>query len=448
MTSNQTSLPSSPPLSPSPFAGAPAIQFSTPAPAPTLWLDDLTLDHASSGTFGIPDLRSTPMRKPKVKRLLELLSLPAKDPYEIFLNRFLCRRGCVLFVGETGRGKSTFLMAASLFWCLGKEYHGFRPLRPLRILILQAENDDQDLKEQFASAVGGLALSPDELQMVNDALLVVNEKKAVGAEFTELIRRLAVEHRADLIIIDPVLAFLGGDANSQADVGGFLRQHLAPVLHEVNAAAILIHHTAKPSSIGKKTSSRQDAYLGSGSAEWANFARAVFGLTETFVEGFYELSIFKRGRRVGWRNDEGELVTKRYLRQARVEGDLSWLPVTYKEFATAADSTKVPTTPTVEEFVALFPAEFQENPKRALLSTDEIKAQFKTRRWDINSYPKLRDIAQTRGALDVLVGARNAKLTGRTAVVAAARAAAETAKGGAAVMASVSYPGVLIHRDN
>jgi hypothetical protein len=412
--------------SPTPFAGAPPIQF--PATAPTLWIDDQSAGQATGGGIGIPDLRAIPMRKPRVKRLLDLLRLPEKDPNEVFLNRFLCRRGCALFVGETGRGKSTFLMAASLFWVLGKEYHGFRPLRPLRVLVVQAENDDHDLKEQFSSAVGGVRLSPAELQVIDEALLVLTVTDVVGAEFAELVRRVIVEHRADLVIIDPVLAFLGGDANSQADVGGFLRQQLAPVLHETNAAAILIHHTAKPSSAGKKATSRQDAYLGAGSAEWANFARAVFGLSETNVDGFYELALYKRGRRAGWRNDEGELVTKRYLRQSRVEGDLSWLPVSYKEFATAADTAKAPFAPSVEEFLELFPVGHDGDPKRALLSTDEIKAQFKTRRWDINAYSNLRDIAQSRGELDVLVGARNAKLTGRPAIVAEAKAKAEGEK--------------------
>jgi hypothetical protein len=85
------------------------------------------------------------------------------------------------------------------------------------------------------------------------------------------------EHGPDLLWIDPALSYLGGEANSQKDVGGFLRNHLNPLLREFNCAVVVVHHTNKPPAGREKPdwSGGGFAYLGGGSAEWANWARAV-----------------------------------------------------------------------------------------------------------------------------------------------------------------------------
>src|SRR5438046_2042415 len=90
---------------------------------------------------------------PVIKKLNELITPPENDPNEIFKDRWLCRGGISLLVGQTGIGKSTFIMQGSMLWSLGKDAFGIRPARPLRILIIQAENDE-----------GGLAIMRNSLK--------------------------------------------------------------------------------------------------------------------------------------------------------------------------------------------------------------------------------------------------------------------------------------------
>lgn len=131
----------------------------------------------------------------------------------------------------------------------------------------------------------------------------MRENKHTGAVLCEIVRRLAMAHRADIIVIDPALAYLGGDSNSQADVGNFLRTSLQPVLDEIGAAAIIVHHSSKGVQTGTKTSTRSDAYVGTGSAEWANASRAVVSVSPTEIPGVVELIAAKRGGRLKWKTD-------------------------------------------------------------------------------------------------------------------------------------------------
>ena len=47
-------------------------------------------------------------------------------------------------------------------WSLGKEAFGIKPTRPLRILTIQAENDDGDIGEMAQGVAHGMQLTPDE----------------------------------------------------------------------------------------------------------------------------------------------------------------------------------------------------------------------------------------------------------------------------------------------
>ena len=82
--------------------------------------------------------------------LSELAEFDAEnDPDNILGNRWLCKGGSCLFVGQSGIGKSSLCMQMSMNWALGRTTFGIRPERPLKSLIVQAENDRGDVAEMF-----------------------------------------------------------------------------------------------------------------------------------------------------------------------------------------------------------------------------------------------------------------------------------------------------------
>ena len=199
------------------------------------------------------------------------------DPGELLEYRFLCRGGGLLLVGPTGIGKSSFVMQCSILWAISEPAFGIRPCMPLRILIIQAENDDVDLAEMKSGVLAGLKISEGERRIANERILIATENARAGFKFAnDVVKPLLAEHQPDLLIIDPALAYLGGDTNSQKDVGAFLRNQLNPLLAEFQCGCIVVHHTNKPPQGAEKPrwQAGDFAYLGSGSAEWSNWARA------------------------------------------------------------------------------------------------------------------------------------------------------------------------------
>ena len=59
------------------------------------------------------------------------------------------------------------------------------------------------------------------------------------------------------------------------------------------------------------------AYLGSGSAEWANWPRFVLALRSVGSHEIFELRAGKRGSRLGWRGDDGERIYSKLIAHAK-----------------------------------------------------------------------------------------------------------------------------------
>jgi hypothetical protein len=403
------SCPSLPPSASLPVQSAPAVAPSWSQPAHLL---SATAAH-NLLAVAAAQLRSAPLASPQAKKILELLAIPDGDPFEIFKHRLLCRGGIGLLAAGTGVGKSTLLGKAMVHWVLEMECFGFQPTHGLRIIYVQAENDVRDCKEQVQAALKPLNLTAEKLQMVNDRLLFITEVERTGATFCEVLRRAAIDHRADLIVIDPVLAYVECEANSQLDVGNFLRRQLKPILDETNTAALLVHHTAKPVAQKNRVFQRSDAYVGSGSSEWGNVPRVVVSIEATDVSGDFLLKLAKRGSRARWIGEDGKPTNKRYLRQSRIPGEITWEEILESVHLREKGALAKPSNiPTMDEFLQLFPDNENVDARANLLTTQEIKDAFKGRGWEVTRYAALRDRAVTEGHLGIIVGAKNLKLTG------------------------------------
>ena len=262
-----------------------------------------------------------PPPPPAIARPLgELVRSPQGDPNELLRYRYLCRGGGLLLVGPTGIGKSSLSMQFMLLWALGRDAFGIAPARPLKSLLIQAENDDGDLAEMRDGVRLGLGLKEEEARDAFANIIVCREDSLMSDDFFEhRVIPLLEQHKPDLLWIDPVLAYLGGEANSQKDVGRFLRNQLNPVINAIGCGCVLVHHTNKPPS-GQEKSNWQAgdfAYLGSGSAEWANWARAVLVMRGVGSHSVFELRAGKRGPRLDWRSDDGEKRIYAQIHRAR-----------------------------------------------------------------------------------------------------------------------------------
>jgi RecA-family ATPase len=244
----------------------------------------------------------------------------AKDANTILGSRWLCKGGSCLMVGPSGVGKSSLVMQLCASWAIGKPAFGITPIRPLKVLLVQAENDEGDMAEMLHGVMRGLEIDPfsDEFDLLSKNLVFVRDTTHTGDKFASAISRLIDKHKPDLGVFDPLLSFVGGDISRQDVCSHFLRALLNPISDATGVAWFAIHHTGKPPADKQARAGWQSSdwsYSGIGSSELVNWARAVMVLKQV-APGAFGLKLPKRGKRAGAIHPTGEPTDEIYLRHS------------------------------------------------------------------------------------------------------------------------------------
>jgi len=262
------------------------------------------------------------------------------DPTELIGHRFLYRGGVCLLLGPTGIGKSALLMQIGIHLAVGRGLFGIEPgacytVLGMKVLLVQAENDEGDLAEMRDGVMAGCTgLSGNEKELAARQMMVTTMCDRSGERFTESLGSMLVAHGPfDVVIVDPAFAYLGGDSNSQRDVSRFMRELLNPLLQKHSVGMILAHHTNKPLRGKEKDSwaAGDFAYLGAGSAEWINPARAALALRSIGSDRLFELRAAKRGRRLGWRDEDGLPTNVQHIAHSDEPGVICWRAASNRE---------------------------------------------------------------------------------------------------------------------
>lgn len=99
-------------------------------------------------------------------------------------------------------------MQLCVSWALGRPSFGIAPPGPLKMLLIQAENDDGDLAEMRDGVRTGLRLGEEAAQAAFQNVIVVRDDSSdssSGPVFISRLEALLAEHCPDLLCIDPAL---------------------------------------------------------------------------------------------------------------------------------------------------------------------------------------------------------------------------------------------------
>jgi hypothetical protein len=266
--------------------------------------------------------------------LLDLARRDINHTHTLLGKRWLCVGGGAMIVGPSGIGKSTLSVQAAALWAAGLPAFGIEPSRPIRVLVVQAEDDEGDLIE-MARMIDQLNLDPDRLKLIeqNTSIEFLNDK--TGPEFTRELARIIDRSKSELVIINPLSAYLGADTKDEESVNRFLRSLINPILTTCGAAAIFIHHTPKTTNRDTSEWKANDwMYAGSGVAGITNWARGYLVIEPTGTPGVFKFIAAKRGQRIGWDGFET------YWAHSRDDGKLLWVPADTDQVASAKESSK------------------------------------------------------------------------------------------------------------
>ena len=219
----------------------------------------------------------------------ELLAYDTKhDPNTVIGDRWLCKGGSLLLNAQSGIGKSSLTMQLAIGWALDPKHvfgaictFGMKAVKPLRSLIVQAENDIGDQAQILQSVVCKFSRNRAGTQLLSDTdratlaqnLVFYRDNLHAGAEFLRVLEALVIKHQPDLVWIDPLMCYVGDDLSDQAVVTAFCNA-LNRISSKSGCVMCLIHHLPKPKEGGARTDSDL-AYSGFGSSALTNWAREV-----------------------------------------------------------------------------------------------------------------------------------------------------------------------------
>ena len=302
--------------------------------------------------------------------LMALAELPPEPEKTLLGDRFLCVGGAMLFVGPSGIGKSSASVQMDILWGLGREAFGIMPTHPLRILCIQAENDQGDLGEMARGVCTGLGISIVDQNSIRERVFYATAKSHVGAAFLEkVVAPLLEKYRPDILRIDPLLAYLGADVNDAASTARFLRNGLNRLLDQFDCAAIINHHTPKVTNRDTSQWRASDwMYAGAGSADLTNWCRAALVIDPTHRGHVFRFIAAKRGGRIGWRDENDQRVFERHFCHS-TDGGICWREATPGDIAGVAPvKAGGKASKTKDDLLALVPLEGA-IPKNALVSS-------------------------------------------------------------------------------
>jgi KaiC/GvpD/RAD55 family RecA-like ATPase len=257
---------------------------------------------------------------PPIRAALDIYSTPPDEGETLIGDRFLCRGGGMLLVGPSGVGKSTFTAGMCAAFAKGEPYVGITPATKLKILVIQAENDDGDLHEQLKGAFGD-SLDKDDEVALEKYLSFATVDHLSGRDFlNEAVSSYLAEYKPDIVVIDCLSAYLGDSPTEDKALIAFLRNGLTTLLREHKCGCIMVHHTPKTTNQNRSAWTASDRQYGmAGGAGIANWMRAGLEIEATTEPGIFFLTATKRGSRLGWTNSEGKKTLFRLIRHSRPE---------------------------------------------------------------------------------------------------------------------------------
>jgi hypothetical protein len=159
----------------------------------------------------------------------------------------LTERDIVAIVAPPEMGKSLISLHLAISVASGKPLFGRYevPIRQ-RVLYVNAENPDEMFLDRIRDIANGMGVTADDL---DGWLFVTKESKLdLGSNTPDsvIIEQMIFDNDIKLIVLDSLVSFLKGDANSAQDVRTWFDVVAREWRRTYKCASVLLHHTNKP----------------------------------------------------------------------------------------------------------------------------------------------------------------------------------------------------------
>jgi len=235
------------------------------------------------------------------------------------------RRGYpTALIGWSGQGKSILLEQICVQLSAGQDLFGkVKVFKPLKVLLIECENGKDVLSRDFRAIMKHTGADP---RKVSKNLTIVSDWRHKDELFGPFLLELLIHCEPDLVCIDNLQGFMSTDPNKAENFNNWID----PVLHAIKAAncgLILVDHAPKPPKVGnteKDLDLSLGAYLGSGTARKANWARTSFELINFTRDPRYRLNFSKSGQWAGIKDVTGKDTNHFFIEQSGISTEPYW----------------------------------------------------------------------------------------------------------------------------
>lgn len=246
-----------------------------------------------------------------------------ENPRAILKNGYLRKGQGLMIVSTSGAGKSVMSMQLAMFWAMGRPIWGMIPARKLRIGVVQAEDDAEELaffrRNLRKGLVSDYGWSDADVDAALRGVMFENVVGVTGDAFVDRLAAIQAEQRYDVVFVNPLFSFFGGDLSNNSDDAHFFRERIDPLIKDPynGCAIVFVHHANKPPKGAERKGWGLDAfaqYIGAGGTDVAGWTRAQ--LVVMPIEGhagWFKLIAAKRGGKLGWKDADGKLTYERII---------------------------------------------------------------------------------------------------------------------------------------
>lgn len=184
---------------------------------------------------------------------------PTGLPQRQFLHGHHYVRGSVsATIAGGGRAKTTLACFEAVAMAVGKnlETRDRLPAGPLRVLVLNGEEDQTELDRRVAAICQRYGVTEADL---GERLFVISVRDEpmrlasllsgsakIEIEVRSRMLDVTTRHRIDVLIVDPLVSFHGLEENNNGHMDLLLKEGFGSIARQSNIAIDVVHHSGKP----------------------------------------------------------------------------------------------------------------------------------------------------------------------------------------------------------
>jgi hypothetical protein len=210
---------------------------------------------------------------------------PATIPPRQFLyGRHYIRKNIGASIGAGGRLKTSHGLFEAVEMTAGRNLTTGETHEPLRVLVLNAEEDQDELDRRVAAICQRYGITQNDLggrlivRSIRDRPLrlatLVHGAATLNRPALEVLVRLIEQNKVDVWLLDPWVSFHAVNESSNTDMDLVIKEGLGTIASKTNSAGEICHHPGKP-KLGQAETTVEDA-RGASALLWAVRSARVF----------------------------------------------------------------------------------------------------------------------------------------------------------------------------